>query len=141
MPKYKQLYDIEQKKYNIYDTVNMEKTVVSANTTNGKGSSKQTTENSRQTDDLYSDTPQGGLENVKAGNYLSEYRYLDDNSAATVSNINENNNTQNRQQTEKWSGKEAGLTYSEIKMKERQAILNINLMLIDEFEELFMGVF
>ena len=141
MPKYKQLYDIEQKKYNLYDTVNMEKTVTSANNTSGKGSSKQTSENSRQTDDLYSDTPQGGLENVKAGKYLSEYRYLDDNSATAVNNTNENNSTQNSQQTEKWSGKESGLTYSEIKMKERKAILNINLMLIGEFEELFMGVF
>ena len=141
MPKYKQLYDIEQKKYNLYDTVNMEKTVTSANNTSGKGSSKQTSENSRQTDDLYSDTPQGGLENVKAGKYLSEYRYLDDNSATAVNNKNENNSTQNSQQTEKWSGKESGLTYSEIKMKERKAILNINLMLIGEFEELFMGVF
>lgn len=141
MPKYKQLYDIEQKKYNLYDTVNMEKTVTSANNTSGKGSSKQTSENSRQTDDLYSDTPQGGLENVRAGKYLCEYRYLDDNSGATVNSTNENNSTQNGQQTEKWSGKESGLTYSEIKMKEREAILNINLMLIGEFEELFMGVF
>ena len=141
MPKYKQLYDIEQKKYNLYDTVNMERTVNSTNNTNGKGSSKQTSKNSRQTDDLYSDTPQGGLENVKAGKYLSEYRYLDDNSDATVNSTNENNSTQNGQQTEKWSGKESGLTYSEIKMKEREAILNINLMLIGEFEELFMGVF
>ena len=141
MPKYKQLYDIEQKKYNLYDTVNMERTVNSTNNTNGKGSSKQTSENSRQTDDLYSDTPQGGLENVKAGKYLSEYRYLDDNSAATVNNTNENSSMHNGQQTEKWSGKEAGMTYSEIKMKERKAILNINLMLINEFEELFMGVF
>ena len=119
----------------------MEKTVVSTNSAQGTGNSKQTTENSRQTDDLYSDTPQGGLENVKAGKYLSEYRYLDDNSAATVNNSNENSNMYNGQQTEKWSGKESGMTYSEIKMKERQAILNINLMLIDEFEELFMGVF
>lgn len=141
MPKYKQLYEIEQKKYNLYDTVNMEKTVISTNSTEGTGNSKQTTENSRQTDDLYSDTPQGGLENVKAGKYLSEYRYLDDNSAATVNNSNENSNMFNGQQSEKWSGKEAGLTYSEIKVKERQAILNINLMLINEFEELFMGVF
>lgn len=141
MPKYKQLYDIEQKKYNLYDTVNMEKTVTSANNTSGKGSSKQTSENSRQTEDLYSDTPQGGLENVKAGKYLSEYRYLDDNSAATVNNTNEINSAQNGQQIEKWSGKESGLTYSEIKMNERKAILNINLMLIGEFEELFMGVF
>lgn len=141
MPKYKQLYEIEQKKYNIYDTVSMEKTVTSANNTTGKGSNKQTSENSRQTDDLYSDTPQGQLENVKAGKYVSEYRYLDDNSASTVNNTNENSSTHNGQQTEKWSGKESGLTYSEMKVKEREAILNINLMLIDEFEELFMGVF
>lgn len=141
MPKYKQLYDIEQKKYNLYDTVNMEKSVVSTNSTDGKGSSKQTSENSRQTDDMYSDTPQGDLENVKVGKYLSEYRYLDDNSAATVNNTNENSSMHNGQQTEKWSGKEAGMTYSEIKMMERKAILNINLMLIGEFEELFMGVF
>lgn len=141
MPRYKQLYEIEQKKYNMYDTVNMEKTVTSTNSTEGTGNSKQTTENSRQTDDLYSDTPQGGLENVKAGKYLSEYRYLDDNSAATVNSSNENSNMFNGQQSEKWSGKESGMTYSEIKMKERQAILNINLMLINEFEELFMGVF
>ena len=58
-----------------------------------------------------------------------------------ANNTNENNTTQNGQQTEKWSGKESELTYSEIKMKERQAIININLMLIGEFEELFMGVF
>lgn len=141
MPKYKQLYDIEQKKYNIYDTVSMEKTITSANNTTGTGSNTQKSENSRQTDDLYSDTPQGGLENVKAGKYLSEYRYLDDNGASTVNNTNENSSTHNGQQSEKWSGKESGLTYSEIKVKERNAILNINLMLIDEFEELFMGVF
>lgn len=141
MPKYKQLYDIDQKKYNIYDTVSMEKSTTSANNTTGKGSNKQTSTNTRQTDDLYSDTPQGQLENVKEGKYLSEYRHMDDNGTSTVNNTNENSSTHDGQQTEKWSGKESGLTYAEMKVKEREAILNINLMLIDEFEELFMGVF
>lgn len=141
MPKYKQLYDIEQKKYNIYDTVSMEKTTTSTNNTEGIGTNTQTSQNSRKTDDLYSDTPQGGLDNVKEGKYLSEYRHFDDNGTGTVNTSNTNTNKHNGQQTEKWSGKESGLTYSEMKVKEREAILNINLMLIDEFEELFMGVF
>lgn len=141
MPKYKQLYEIEQKKYNLYDTVAMTRTENTTDTSEGAGSSKQTSENSRQTDDLYSDTPQGGLENVKAGKYLSDYRYTDDNSNQTVNSSIQNSNKRNGQRQESWSGKEGGLTYSEIKVKEREAILNINQMLIDEFEQIFMGVF
>lgn len=141
MPKYTKLYEIEQKKYNIYDTVSMERTTDSTSTSGGTNNSKQTNESSRQTDDQYSDTPQGGLQGVRNGEYLTDYRYTDDNNNSTTTNTATTANNSSGQQTEKWTGKESGLTYAEMKMKERQSIININLMLIDEFEQLFMGVF
>lgn len=155
--KYLNLYKIEQLEYNPYDTVNMQKIIEGKNVETGENKNDQTNTTVGETKsvtkstsgDQYSDTPQGSLSNVQQGIYLTDYRYIQDDDNTTNNNSSTDtikatlntSNTINKNSTEKWSGKEGGTSYAEIKMREREAIININRMFIDEFEQLFMGVF
>ena len=141
MPRYKQLYDLDQQKYSIYETTTMKRSITGGRNSETNSNSNASSENSRQTDDMYSDTPQGSLTNVKAGQYLSDYRYTDDNSGGSNKLQSTSTDVITHDTTELWSGKSGNESYASIKMMERKAIININKMLIDEFETLFMGVF
>lgn len=106
--------------------------------------------------DKYSDTPQESLTNVENGTYLTNYR-VDENEAETTDSTNSNtsnssltenvvNATESRfnendgKTTEKFSGKNSGESYSKLLMEYRQTFLNIDLMLIEELDSLFMQI-
>lgn len=165
MPKYKKMHDIDSQKYNIFDNTKMTKTGTTNGTTNATSQLDKTGNNTNKSDttqadttaneniDEYSATPQGGLNGVRDGSYLTEARIITDNSNQKVStNINGStttsektagNNTSSKEDTftETWQGKEGGTDYAEIKMKEYEAIVNINKLIFDDLECLFMGVF
>lgn len=185
MPYYEQLYKTTLIKYNITDTVDMyreirgednsekarnEKTLTSAqgeDTTNSKSYNasevKDNTSSSGDTVNKFSDTPQGSLMSVEAGNYLTNAT-IEDRNENTESKTeskggnesisrNEKQESENRvfsggekenkntTTNEHWHGKEGGVTYAELIKQAREAIININKMIIDECEPLFMQVF
>ena len=116
----------------------------------------------------YSDTPQGALTNVLNDKYLTDARVIDDNSDEDIDttkkdttvgnkdttgneNINGNKNTQGEKMLEGNTrsdgtddyldtivGKRSGLSYSELLEKYRKTFLNIDMMIIEELEELFI---
>ena len=151
-------------------------TIASNSETNGTNSSNE----SGNSLDKYSDTPQGQLDNLVNGNYLTNARDID--SERTVNGNNSetssgsgtndytetNGNTLNGSNTrnitddskrgmaenenvtdsvnsteeylEKVSGKMGSANYSEMLMKYRKTFLNIDMMVIDELEDLFFGL-
>lgn len=141
MPYYKKLYQIEQEKYNMFDTTKMEKTYNATNSATSNSTSDTADETSSQNKDSYSDTPQGALTDVIAGNYLSEFRYNDNTANSSGHATSTSKSDGSTDTAEMWHGKEGGYTYAEIRMKEKEAIVNINKMIIDECRVLFMGVF
>lgn len=118
--------------------------------------------------DLYSDTPQGTIANLEGQTYLTNARITSgDNSGTRVENKNANSNTKSDANTdvnyesegstnstntvnsvtkindtidylESVKGKSGGQNYSELLIKYRQTFMNIDMMVIDELEELFM---
>lgn len=111
--------------------------------------------------DVYSDTPQGGLTGVNAESYLTDARKItDDGTGSNYSNTREYGKTQETSNTgtqtntgttqndivttEKYIehvfGKRGGYSYSKLLEEYRKTFLNIDLMIINDLKNLFMGL-
>lgn len=104
--------------------------------------------------DLYSDTPQGAITGLENENYLTNARKVTD----TGSTSNENRSTGTNKTTvndetsntgtansledyvEIVSGKQGSESYSSMLLKFRETFLNIDMQVIEEFSDLFMGL-
>lgn len=150
------------------DTSNGTREVTGTNDTKETGTGKTTTSASSDETkrDLYSDTPQGAITGLENENYLTNARKITD---GVTSSGNENtnttkntdndytenettNNTKNgtnkvtgtsnttEDYLETLVGKQGGGTYSKMLMDFRDTFLNIDMLVIDEFKDLFFGL-
>lgn len=136
----------------------------SSETKNGSSNSKSdstTTVSGNDSDhttgnkiDLFSDTPQGAITNLENETYLTNARKITDdntrnstNTSTTSNSYNDNrtdneNTTGNRDSTENYIetvlGKQGSENYSDLLSKFRKTFLNIDLEVINEFNDLFM---
>ena len=112
-------------------------------------------ENETKNIDKYSETPQGSLEDLEAGRYLSNARINDNNN----SNIGSGNNEYERNMTDVTTtnttathdennnnmstikGKSGGVSYSKLIMEYRKSIINIDQMFLGEFKDMFMLIY
>lgn len=144
MPYYNKLYEVEQLKIEPLFNVSIEKT--SKTTFNGKkttiGNDKNIT-NATITNthlDMFSDTPQGYIDNLDNSGYITEANKATDTSTndGTVelnrSNTDTTNNTDDY--IEKLTGY-TGVSASDMLVKYRDALINIDLMIIKELQDLF----
>lgn len=111
--------------------------------------------------DEYSDTPQGALTGVTTGNYLTNARKITDDGTGTeyehtleygktgdITNTgtqtNKGNATTNIKTTDSYLdhvyGKRGGVSYAKMIEEYRKTFLNIDMMIIDELKDLFMGL-
>lgn len=128
MPKYNQLYESAKLEFNPFYDVNYTR----QGTNSGEGTSSGTTNSTGN--NMHSDTPQNGLESVLNGEYLTD---------ADVSNSESSSSSQNSSSgefQESIKGKMPGASYSRLLKEYRQTFLNIDRMVIDELNDLFMGV-
>lgn len=112
----------------------------------------------------FSDTPQGELSGVLNGNYLTNATVVDKSSTTngdrstqnTTTETNEHNRTEQRtnestkndsgtaKTTEDYvlsvKGKSGGKSYSKLLTEFRDTLINIDKMIIDELNDLFMGL-
>ncbi len=151
---------------NTNDTENQTQKITENNineTINNKDSNENVEGN--YTEDLKeSQTPQGSLDNIKQGRYLTNYDYNTKNDDKTTithvseNNRNEDNNTQNLTNdktniirdilehngvntdvySEQNRGKNSSKSYSQLVLEFRETIININMLVIEELEDLFM---
>lgn len=150
------------------DTSNGTREVTGTNDTNETGTGKTTTSASSDETkrDLYSDTPQGAITGLENENYLTNARKITDGVTSsgnentdTTRNVDNNytenettNNTKNgtnkvtgtsnttEDYLETLVGKQGSGTYSKMLMEFRDTFLNIDMMVIDEFKDLFFGL-
>lgn len=118
----------------------------------GAGStvSNNTDTGTRTSYDLYSDTPQGALTGVENQTYLTEARKNTDTisnsgqvtSSSTDAKTGERTDQKNSDSAENYyeriAGKMASTSYSELLQKFRDTFINIDIMVINEFEDCFM---
>lgn len=150
------------------DTSNGTREVTGTNDTNETGTGKTTTSASSDETkrDLYSDTPQGAITGLENENYLTNARKITDDVTSsgnentdTTRNVNNDytenettNNTKNgtnkvtgtsnttEDYLETLVGKQGSGTYSKMLMEFRDTFLNIDIMVINEFKDLFFGL-
>lgn len=150
------------------DNTTSKKTLTGNRDTDSTGSStRNTTSGSDETKkDLYSDTPQGAIAGLESEKYLTNARKITDNVNGTgneETNTTENTGT-NYSETEDTTGKVDGITsntgssnttedyletivgkqgtesFSSLLNKFRETFLNIDMMVIEEFSDLFFGL-
>lgn len=129
-----------------------------ASSESGTGSVTESGSSNNTKKDLYSDTPQGSITGLENENYLTNARKVADsgstsgNSSSEFSNSGTNKTTVNGETSntgtansledyvENVSGKQGTESYSSMLLKFRETFLNIDLQVIEEFSDLFMGL-
>ena len=108
------------------------------------GTSDNTSNSSTNSEDtsVYSDTPmdfiENGLSAIKNGNYATNATY---DTGLTDSNTQANTESeQDRTRNEKRNEKGHRQSQSDLLLKYRETFINIDMMIIEELETLFMGV-
>lgn len=120
----------------------------------------------RTSKDLYSDTPQGALTGVDNETYLTNARKVTDSgnsntdvdetitdagtsevkgvNSQTVNSVLNNTNAKSGEKGDTFSedvrGKMGGGSYSKMLIEYRDTFINIDMMVIDEFKDLFFGL-
>ena len=140
MPYYNQLYKSAQLEFNPFHDVDYYREGNRQNdgTSETKGTSKNTQDNVSR--DLYSETPQGALTGVENETYLTDARkVMEDNESNT--NYTDNNTTNTTEDyLEHVYGKMGTINYSKMLNEYRTTLLNIDMQIIEEFSDLFMGL-
>lgn len=130
------------------------------NTTKSDGDVNQTV--TRAGTDKYSETPQGGLTGLANDEYLSNARMTADNDTTTAktgdtttlngntdtttdntTNVTTNNNTtinNIEDYIETVTGKQGTQSYSSMIMEYRESLINIDMMIINDLSDLFLGI-
>lgn len=117
MPRYVKLYATTQYKYNPIENYNMEEGSEDNRNVKGEGVNK------------YSDTPQGQLNNVKEGKYLSSATHTEDSSEGSEKHT-------------AWRHGNIGVTTTQQMIEqERQVIIDLDNMIIADLQDLFLGVY
>lgn len=134
LPYYKELYQTTL--YDIDPTRTVDFEVVRQRTFGNEGTSNTSRSNSSDFTSKYSDTPQGGINGLVDGNYLT---------SAEINNTNENGNANttdsrsgNDNETVRTTGKEGGVSYATLIKEYRQTIINIEMMIVEELKDYFM---
>lgn len=164
MPKYNKLYEAEALDFspfaNIDYTESYEGTGSGTNSNTDTGTMSEDINDNRNVDythngnniDKYSDTPQGGLSGLLNDTYLTNARqstandsdntdddYTRDRDVST-SNTRNGRFSNTDEYLKHFKGYNGSKTYSEMLMEYRNTFINIDLMIIDELNDLFMGV-
>ena len=161
MPYYNQLYRSELLEFNPLEDYKMKKTgnkgKDETKTENGNlmsagqniAEQKASTEGTEY--NLYSDTPQGALTGVDEEAYLSNARKVTTNDSTDAKTTGSSNYSENKTNTdtlkgtetyiEELSGKIGGVSYSKLLNEYRETFINIDMMIIEELNDLFMQIF
>lgn len=148
MPYYNQLYESAKIDFNPMHDIDLtrehkrtENEEATGNITSTSNSNSNSTNNSKE---LYSDTPQGSITGLESNTYLTNATITENTSENTATLNNENNTTNNINTTEDYietiTGKQGTESFSTLLNKFRETFLNIDLMVIEEFSDLFFGL-
>lgn len=136
MPYYNKLYQSELLEFNpFYDT-----DLTRDHTKDGSGTnSTETTSEGNSDEWVYrNDTPQGGIQGLQSLEYLSSADHSTGDIDNTINVAGDYTDTESY--LEHVKGKGGGASYSSMLQEYRDTFLNIDMMIIDELEPLFMGL-
>lgn len=148
MPYYNQLYESAKLEFNPFNDVDLtRKHLLNFDgTTNTKdsGTRNTSTKDNGTTYRLFSDTPQGALNGVDNENYLTDATKTTNNDKTDTDESTNTSGSTDTRNTEDYIetivGKQGTENYSSLLQKFRDTFLNIDLMLIEEFNDLFLDL-
>lgn len=142
MPYYNQLYNSTLLEFNPLMDSSYTINHSGSGTHTDSGTSAQTVNNTNAntTYDKFSDTPQGALTNVQNDTYLTNARMIIDNGTNnTTTNANDTNSGNTTDQyIDTITGKRGLTSYSQLLNEFRDTFLNIDMMIIEDLEDLFI---
>lgn len=127
MPYFNKMYEAATRQIDFMVTDSM------AETAKGTGNATSTGTNDGESLDTSSDTPQGAVQNLRDGKYLTTAN-LSDSKNTTTTNSNTINTTENFTQGYR------GYAPGDLIKKYYDSLVNIDQLVIDELETLFMGL-
>ena len=140
MPYYNQLYSSELIDFDpmtdVYETREYERGMTGEEGSTGANSMITGTTNW----DLYSETPQGGVTGIENQTYLTDARKVTNNDQSASDYENSKATTSNEVYSETVTGKRGSGSFSSLLKDYRDTFLNIDNMVIEEFQDLFMGL-
>lgn len=164
MPKYNKLYEAESLDFDPFANIDYTESYTGSgsgtNSNTDTGTMSEDINDTRNVDythngnniDKFSDTPQGGLSGLLNDTYLTNARqstandsdntdddYTRDRDVST-SNTRNGRFSNTDEYLKHFKGYNGSKTYSEMLMEYRNTFINIDLMVIDELNDLFMGV-
>lgn len=155
MPYYNKMYMSALLEFNPLYDVNYEINH-SGDATGATSDSENVNDNRSRSDsntrwDLYSDTPQGGIngishayDSVSNNTYLTDARKITDDGSSKETGATTRQRTGNSNSTDRYIdkviGKRSGLTYSAMITEFRKTFLKIDEMVCEELESLFLGL-
>lgn len=148
MPYYNQLYESAKIKFDPMHDVDLtrehkrtENEEANGSRTSTSAANNNSTSNGKE---LYSDTPQGAITGLDANTYLTNATITEEANNNTSNLTNNDNTTNNINTTEDYTetilGKQGTESFSSLLNKFRETFLNIDMMVIDEFSDLFFGL-
>ena len=137
MPYYNKLYETELIEINPLNTNKLTKTHSGNNTSNLSGTDSGTSNSNGTSYSLFSDTPQGSLQNLETNAYLTNVTKGTSEGTSSSSTSTKRSGTSTDEFTETIEGYN-GYIPSELIEKYRKILLNIDMQIINELEELFM---
>lgn len=148
MPYYNQLYESAKIEFNPMHDVDLtrehkrtENEEANSNRTSKSDGNSTSTNNSKE---LYSDTPQGSITNLENNSYLTNATITENTGENTTTLNNTDEATNNVNTTEDYietiTGKQSTESFSNLLNKFRETFLNIDMMVIEEFSDLFFGL-
>lgn len=144
MPYYNKLYETVELQYQPFDEVNYTKSGLNSNngkiTTNNIGDSKGT--NSNLTRNYFNDTPQDNVNSIETG-YLTSAQKSDVSGNNSTHNENSGSSSSNASGTysESIKGKVSTKSYAQMVEEYRSAIINVDRMVFNAMNELFMQIY
>lgn len=156
LPYYDQLYQSQLVQFDPMKDVNFTRTLIrdldsaeaasGTNSGTSTGTHNQTNGNTHR--DLYSDTPQGAITGLENENYLTNARKVTDSGTLSGNESGSNSgqfsnsgtNSTDERITETINGKRNGTSYSKLLQEFRDTLINLDMMIIKEFSDLFFGL-
>lgn len=139
-PEYKELYRTVDEKYSMLDDVGYTREF--DGTSSAKSESENTNKSKSVNKDVqkYSETPQGGLDGVESGKYLTTANINDGtgNSESTGNGKSATAGTNKSKETIK--GKQGGKSYAAMVREYRAAIYNVDMRIIDDCATMFFNL-
>ena len=155
MPMYNQFYETVALQYPIIEDMDYSEaedtasSSQSSGTSNSNGTSTTTDSNSASNTHAHSDTPQGSFNfsTIAQNEYLSDAS-RDESSGSGTSQTQDYNTgatsasgSGELHKVKRVHGKTGGRSYADLVMEYRKAIMNIDVMILDELNVCFMGIY